>query len=52
LPLDVTINAPHDGVLELACQIEVDRVEVGLRGARGMVPRAVELDVAVTLRRA
>lgn len=52
LPLDVTLQAPTDGVVELACHTEVDRVALGIRGARGMVPRAVQLDVAITLRRA
>jgi polyisoprenoid-binding protein YceI len=51
LPLDVTMQAPTDGMLELACHTEVDRVALGIRGARGMVPRAVRLDVAITLRR-
>jgi hypothetical protein len=37
-------------VVELACHTEVDRVALGIRGARGMVPRAVQLDVAITLR--
>jgi polyisoprenoid-binding protein YceI len=50
LTLDVTLHAPTDGVIELACQTEVDRVAVGVRGARGMVPRRVTLDVAITLR--
>jgi polyisoprenoid-binding protein YceI len=50
LPLDVTLHAPTDGVVELACQTEVDRVALGVRGGRGMVPRAVQLDVAITLR--
>jgi polyisoprenoid-binding protein YceI len=52
LPLDVTLHAPADGVVELDCQAEVDRVALGIRGARGMVPRAVLLDVTITLRRA
>jgi polyisoprenoid-binding protein YceI len=52
LPLDVTLHAPADGVVELACQTEVDRVELGIRGARGMVPRVVHLDVVITLRQA
>jgi polyisoprenoid-binding protein YceI len=52
LPLDVTLHAPTGGVIELACHIEVDRVALGITGARGMVPRAVELGVAITLRRA
>jgi polyisoprenoid-binding protein YceI len=50
LPLDVTIHAPADGVVELACHTEVDRVALGIRAARGMVPRAVELDLTITLR--
>jgi polyisoprenoid-binding protein YceI len=52
LSLDVTMHAPTDGVVELACRTEVDRVALGIRGARGMVPRAVQLDVAITLRQA
>jgi polyisoprenoid-binding protein YceI len=52
LPLDVTLRVPADGVVELACQTEVDRVALGIRGARGMVPRAVQLDIAITLRQA
>jgi polyisoprenoid-binding protein YceI len=52
LPLDVTLHAPADGVVELACHADVDRVALGIRGARGMVPRAVQLDVAITLRQA
>jgi polyisoprenoid-binding protein YceI len=52
LPLDVTLHAPTDGVVELSCHTEVDRVAVGIRGARVMVPRAVGLDIAITLRRA
>jgi polyisoprenoid-binding protein YceI len=52
LSLDVTLHAPTDGVLELACRTEVDRVALGIRGARGTVPRAVQLDVAITLRQA
>jgi polyisoprenoid-binding protein YceI len=50
MPLDVTLRTPAAGVLELACYNEVDRVALGIRGARGMVPRAVRLDVAITLR--
>jgi polyisoprenoid-binding protein YceI len=51
LRLDVDLNAPTDGVIELACRTQVDRVALGIKGARGMVPRAVELDVTITLRR-
>jgi polyisoprenoid-binding protein YceI len=50
LPLDVTVHALTDRVLKLACYAEVDRLSLGIRGARGMVPRAVQLDVAITLR--
>jgi polyisoprenoid-binding protein YceI len=52
LALDLTLHAPAEGAIVLACQTEVDRVGLGIRGARGMVPRAVALDVAITLRRA
>jgi polyisoprenoid-binding protein YceI len=52
LRLEVTLHAPTDGVLELACHTEVDRVALGITGARGIVPRAVQLDVAITLRQA
>ena len=51
LPLDVTVYAPSDGVVELACRTEVDRVSLGIRGARGMVPRSVEIDIRISLRR-
>jgi polyisoprenoid-binding protein YceI len=50
LPLDVTLHAAADGLVELACHTEVDRGALGVRGARGMVPRTVQLDVAITLR--
>jgi polyisoprenoid-binding protein YceI len=52
LTLDVTLHVPTDGVVELACHTEVDRLALGIRGARGMVPRAVGLDIAITLRQA
>ena len=52
LPLDVTLHVPTDGVVELACHAEVDRVALGIRGARGIVPATVQLDVAITLRHA
>jgi polyisoprenoid-binding protein YceI len=51
LPLDVALQTLADGVVELACQTQVDRVVLGIKGARGMVPRAVELDLLITLRR-
>ena len=31
LPLDVTVYRPSDGVVELACRTEVDRVSLGMR---------------------
>jgi polyisoprenoid-binding protein YceI len=52
LPLELTLQAPADGIVELSCQVEVDRVELGVRGAPGMVPRTVQLDIAIRLRRA
>jgi polyisoprenoid-binding protein YceI len=52
LPLDVRLDAAAEGVVELSCQTEVDRVALGIRGARAMVPRTVELEIAITLRRA
>jgi polyisoprenoid-binding protein YceI len=51
LPLDVTLHTPSDGHFELACHTEVDRVALGIRGAKGIVPRAVQLDVEIALRR-
>jgi polyisoprenoid-binding protein YceI len=51
LPLDVKLHAPTDGVVELICHTEVDRVALGIRGARGMVPRTVQLDVTIGLSR-
>jgi polyisoprenoid-binding protein YceI len=50
LPVDATLHALTDGLVEIACHTEVDRVALGIRGARGMVPRAVELDISITLR--
>jgi polyisoprenoid-binding protein YceI len=52
LPVDATLHALTDGLVEIACHTEVDRVALGIRGARGMVPRTVELDIAITLREA
>jgi polyisoprenoid-binding protein YceI len=51
LHLDVALTALSDGVAELACRTEVDRLALGIRGARAMVPRTVELDIHLTLRR-
>jgi polyisoprenoid-binding protein YceI len=52
LPLDVSFRALGEDRIELACRTEVDRLELGVRGARMMVPRAVQLDLAIALRRA
>jgi polyisoprenoid-binding protein YceI len=52
LPLDVALHAPGDGLVELACHLDVDRVALGIRGARGVVPRKVQVDLAITLRQA
>jgi polyisoprenoid-binding protein YceI len=50
LPLVAAIRLRGDGGAEIACRTPVDRIALGVRGARMMVPRAVELDVAVVLR--
>jgi polyisoprenoid-binding protein YceI len=50
LPLDVTLHVLTERTVKLACQTEVDRVALGIGGARAMVPRAVQLDVEITLR--
>src|SRR5271157_678517 len=52
LPLEGTIRRREDGSAEIACRTSVNRFELGLRGARTMVPRDVDLDVSVMLRRA
>jgi polyisoprenoid-binding protein YceI len=52
LSLDVTLHVVADRTVKLACRTEVDRVALGIRGARAMVPRAVQLDVEITLRQA
>jgi polyisoprenoid-binding protein YceI len=52
LPLDATLQALTDGLIEVACHTEVDRIALGIRGARGMVPRTVQLDIAIVLRQA
>jgi polyisoprenoid-binding protein YceI len=51
MPLEVTFHAPSEGVLALVCRTDVDRMALGISGARGIVPRSVELNVAITLRR-
>jgi polyisoprenoid-binding protein YceI len=52
LALDVMMHAPTVRMVELTCQVEVDRFALGIRGSRGMVPRTVQLDVLITLSRA
>jgi polyisoprenoid-binding protein YceI len=52
LLLDVTPRAQAAGMVELACQTQVDRVVLGIKGARGMVPRTVHIDLLISLRQA
>jgi polyisoprenoid-binding protein YceI len=51
LPLDAKLRVIGPEAVEILCRMDVDRVALGLRRARGMVPRTVELDVAIALRR-
>jgi polyisoprenoid-binding protein YceI len=51
LPLAAELRHRGDDAVEIACRTQLDRLELGIRGARGMVPRTVDLDVAVVLRR-
>jgi polyisoprenoid-binding protein YceI len=51
LPLDAELRVHSDQVVEISARTDVDRVALGVRGAPGMVPRTVELDIRVTLRR-
>jgi polyisoprenoid-binding protein YceI len=51
LPLDAELRVHSDQVVEISARTDVDRVALGVRGAPGMVPRTVELDTRVTLRR-
>jgi polyisoprenoid-binding protein YceI len=50
LPLEATLRLREDRGAEIACRTSVDRVELGVRGARLLVPREVELDVTIVLR--
>jgi polyisoprenoid-binding protein YceI len=52
LPLAAELRHHGDDAVEIACRMQLDRLELGIRGARGMVPRTVDLDIAVVLRRA
>jgi polyisoprenoid-binding protein YceI len=51
LPLNAELHVHSDTLVEISAHTDVDRVALGVRGARGMVPRNVELDIRVTLRR-
>lgn len=51
LALRASLRALTVDVIELGCGTQVDRIALGVRGARWMVPRTVQIDVAVTLRR-
>jgi polyisoprenoid-binding protein YceI len=51
LPLDAELRVHSDQLVEISARTEVDRIALGVRGAPGMVPRSVELDIRVTLRR-
>ena len=52
LPLAAELRRQGDDAVEIACRTQVDRLALGIRGARGIVPRTVDLDVTVVLRRA
>jgi polyisoprenoid-binding protein YceI len=52
LPVTAELRHHDDGSIGLACRTQVDRVVVGVSGASGVVPRTVDLDVALRLRRA
>jgi polyisoprenoid-binding protein YceI len=51
-PLAAEFRHHDDDTVEITCRTQLDRLELGIRGARGMVPRTVDLDIAVVLRRA
>ncbi|MEA2471906.1 MAG: hypothetical protein QOE38_2905 [Thermoleophilaceae bacterium] len=51
LPLAAELRHHGDDAVEITCRTQLDRLELGVRGARGMVPRMVDLSVAVVLRR-
>jgi polyisoprenoid-binding protein YceI len=51
LPLEADLRVHADTSVEISARTEVDRVALGVRGAPGMVPRGVELDIRVILRR-
>jgi polyisoprenoid-binding protein YceI len=51
LPLAADLRHHGDDAVEIACRTQLDRLELGIRGARGMVPRLVDLDISIMLRR-
>jgi polyisoprenoid-binding protein YceI len=51
LPLTAELRLHDDDSIVIASRAQVDRVPLGVRGGRGIVTRAVDLDIAVTLRR-
>jgi polyisoprenoid-binding protein YceI len=51
LPLTAELHLHDEDAIVIACHARVDRVALGVRGARGVVSRMVDLDIAVTLRR-
>jgi polyisoprenoid-binding protein YceI len=51
LPLDASVRVQGHETVAISTQAKVDRIALGIRGARGIVPRTVTLDVAVVLRR-
>jgi polyisoprenoid-binding protein YceI len=51
LPLDADLRIHTHKLIEIVTRTEVDRIALGVRGSRGMVPRTVELDISVVLRR-
>jgi polyisoprenoid-binding protein YceI len=51
LSLTAELRLHDDDAIVIACRTRVDRVALGVRGGRGIVPRMVDLDIAVRLRR-
>jgi polyisoprenoid-binding protein YceI len=51
LPLDASIRIQGHETVAISTQAKVDRIALGIRGARMMVPRMITVDVAVVLRR-
>ena len=51
LPLEAEAVAAGGDALMITCSTRVDRLALGIRGGRALVPPTVDLDVAVVLRR-